>query len=904
MVERIKVVDIELEDPPTSFEGLEHYSALRGLVRLHGVPLGYVDVPLSAGRCTALQIREVMLKQLEWPLLRQHLLHYLAVDTHSEADLITQILTAPAPDYTGPMPLVTVAVCTRDRPDDLKLCLDALRQLDYPHLDIVIVDNAPATEATANLVRTHYPEMRYVREPRPGLNWARNRAILTARGEIVAYTDDDVIVDAGWVRALARVFATNPGVMAVTGLVVPYELETESQIAFERYGGFGRGFEQKWYGVNDIGGERAATWHAGAGKFGTGANMAYRRSVFNEIGFFDPALDVGTVTNGGGDLEMFFRVLKEGHPLVYEPCAMVRHRHRRDYQRFRTQIANNGVGFYSYLVRSFLAYPDEQRPLLRLGLWWFWYWSLRRLLMSLIRPVGSSRDIILAELWGSLVGLRRYQQARRTAARLVQQDDPSFVPVTRHKRAATTCRPHGMAVRRVDLEQPLSSLLDVTDYPDVRIFVFRRDQPVGSVDIANRYQPVHVDRLREALVNTLHINLLDLNTDEPPSMHWSLFLTALRNHYMAAVRTTLPNTPHLPDTIPVSIIVGTYDRPDDLRSCLRCLVAQKTTRPVEIIVVDNHPASGLTAPVVAEFPGVMLVTESRAGVSYARNRGIGVSSSPIIVTTDDDVTMPNDWLEKLIAPLVRDDVMVVTGNILPIQLETRSQCLFEQYGGLGRGFGRIEVNGDWFRCFRRAVPTWHLGGTANAAFRATIFNHPQIGLMDEVLGPGTPTGVGEDTYLFYKVLKANYTIVYEPAAYVWHRHRQDMPALRRQLYNYSKGHVAYHLTTFLRDHDPRGLIRVVLELPQWHLQRVIHGLSAHLRGKPTYPLRLMALEIRGNLAGPSTLIRSWQRVRREGRSTPYVPPPTVPVQSILTLDHSQKVPDQQPLCVSNELITG
>lgn len=244
MVERIKVVDIELEDLPASFEDLEHYSALRGLVRLHGVPIGYVDVPLSAGRCTALQLREVMLKQLEWPLLRQHLLHYLAADTQVDADLITQILTAPAPDYTGPIPLVTVAVCTRDRPDDLKLCLDALRQLDYPHLDIVIVDNAPATQATANLVRTYYPEMRYVREPRPGLNWARNRAILAARGEIVAYTDDDVIVDAGWVRALARVFATNPGVMAVTGLVVPYELETESQIAFERYGGFGRGFEQ------------------------------------------------------------------------------------------------------------------------------------------------------------------------------------------------------------------------------------------------------------------------------------------------------------------------------------------------------------------------------------------------------------------------------------------------------------------------------------------------------------------------------------------------------------------------------------------------------------------------------------------------------------------------------------
>src|SRR5678815_907385 len=57
----------------------------------------------------------------------------------------------------------------------------------------------------------------------------------------------------------------------------------------------------------------------------------------------------------------------------------------------------------------------------------------------------------------------------------------------------------------------------------------------------------------------------------------------------------------------VTIVVATFDRPDDLRICLRALMLQQTTRPVEVIVVDNHPASGLTAPVVREFPGVVLV---------------------------------------------------------------------------------------------------------------------------------------------------------------------------------------------------------------------------------------------------------------------------------------------------------
>ncbi|WP_045233859.1 glycosyltransferase, partial [Deinococcus pimensis] len=216
----------------------------------------------------------------------------------------------------------------------------------------------------------------------PGLDWARNRAALEARGEIVAYTDDDVAVDEGWVAALARVFAENPAVMCVTGLVVPYELDTEAQVLFETYGGFGRGYRRRWYGVDARGGELAGFSMAGAGKFGTGANMAYRRSLFDRIGFFDPALDVGTVTNGGGDLEMFFRTVKEGHVLVYEPSAIVRHRHRREYAKLRTQIANNGVGFYAHLVRCAAHYPEERAGIARLGAWWFAEWSLGRLVKS------------------------------------------------------------------------------------------------------------------------------------------------------------------------------------------------------------------------------------------------------------------------------------------------------------------------------------------------------------------------------------------------------------------------------------------------------------------------------------------------------------------------------------------
>jgi O-antigen biosynthesis protein len=422
MLSRIKVIDIDLDRPLTDIEGLDGYADLQGLVRLHHTPIGYVKVAVTGGRCAATILRAAIIEQHSWAIIRHLLADALVTPLRDGVGLIDWP-NAPHPAYSGPLPLVTVAVCTRDRTAQLAGCLDSLGRLDYPALDVLVVDNAPSDPATARLVGERYPQVRYVCEPRPGLNWARNRAIAEARGEIIAYTDDDVVVDPGWVRALAQVFARHPEVMAVTGLVVPYELETEAQILFERYGGFGRGFERKWYRADGQSGGRLAEYLR-AGRFGTGANMAYRHSLFARIGGFDPALDVGTVTNGGGDLEMFFRVLQEGQALVYEPSALVRHRHRRDYAQLRRQITDFGVGFYAYLVRSALAYPAQRFAIVRFGLWWLWRRHVRRLLISLIRPTMFPRALLLAELCGSFIGLVRYQRARRTAAEIAQTFGP------------------------------------------------------------------------------------------------------------------------------------------------------------------------------------------------------------------------------------------------------------------------------------------------------------------------------------------------------------------------------------------------------------------------------------------------------------------------------------------------
>lgn len=864
MLSPIKVVDIELSQPLQTLEGLDDYMKLQGLVRLHGTPIGYIHAPIAAGRCEAATISKLILEQHSWKIIHQLLQNGLAAPERADALRLEDLFDVLPPSCSEPLPLVTVAVCTRDRTADLALCLDALNQLDYPYLDLLVIDNAPSTDATQQLVQGKYPHVRYVCEPRPGLDWARNRVIIEAKGDIIAYTDDDVVVDAGWVKALATVFAENPEVMAVTGLVVPYELETEAQVLFEMYGGFGRGFEQKWYfKVTD-----KTPWQwLGAGQFGTGANMAFRRAVFEVIGYFDPALDVGTVTNGGGDLEMYYRVLKEGYTLVYEPNAIIRHRHRREYATLRRQISYNGVGLYAFLTGVALAYPKEILNVLYIGSRWLWWWHSRRIILSWIHPTRFPRDLILAEFFSFFQHFGRYQQACRNLEKISAEHplEPQVPLISRTKRPIIPVKERkSTAIRVIDLSQPLVRLTDVENYLGIRLFATWKNQLLGEANIQNAYQNISVSKLRSVLASKFSWNLLKQIHTLSDEQVYARMNEVIVQQLMPSGKLKKAALP-LTASIQVSVVVATYDRPDDLRNCLQHLVAQRSSRSIEIIVIDNHAVSGLTAPVVAEFPSVTLAREDKQGLSYARNAGILISHGEIIVTTDDDVTTPPDWLETLIAHFNRQDVMVITGNVLPIELETDSQKLFETYGGLGRGYKQFEVNGEWFEaCSHRTVPTWNLGATANAAFRASIFRHPQIGLIDETLGAGTATGCSEDTYVFYKVLKTGYTVLYEPNAFVWHKHRRDTSALRHQIYNYSKGHVAYHLTTLLNDRDFRVLARLLVGLPQIHLSQIYH----RLRGWTTYPISLVLVEILGNLAGPWALWRSRQRVKRLGHSTP------------------------------------
>jgi GT2 family glycosyltransferase len=295
-----------------------------------------------------------------------------------------------------------------------------LGQLDYPACEVIVVDNASRDDAAARVVAA--TPFLYVREERPGLDWARNRGRAEARHDLIAYTDDDACVEPLWLYAVAHAFA-DPPVGAVTGLVLPAELETRAQVLFEDYSGMGKGILPRDYQRDTMRPRELIGVHT----LGVGANMAFRRNVLEALGGFDTALDVGTPAGGAGDLDMFHRVLMAGWTLRYEPAALAWHTHRRSMDELWRQLYNNGRSFGVYLIKVWRTRSVEPWAVLRFAIGWFTGWALARVIKGLLGFLRFPLRLLWAELWGVLhapwayvATYRRDRQMRREWAEVWQ----------------------------------------------------------------------------------------------------------------------------------------------------------------------------------------------------------------------------------------------------------------------------------------------------------------------------------------------------------------------------------------------------------------------------------------------------------------------------------------------------
>jgi len=245
---------------------------------------------------------------------------------------------------------ITVVLCTRDRVDMLKTALASILALDDEHLRVIVVDNAARTGYTRqHVANLDDPRVRLVVEAAPGLARARNAGLRAATTEIVAFTDDDVVVDAYWLRGLAEGFS-EPAVACVSGIVPSGEIRTPAQAYFDQRVGWARNCEPRVYRT-DAPPADVPLFPFQVGMYGTGANFAVRRSVIVELGGFDEALGAGAPTRGGEDLDMFFRMLCAGWHLAYQPAAVVWHRHRSDPDALAEQARAYGLGLGALLTK-------------------------------------------------------------------------------------------------------------------------------------------------------------------------------------------------------------------------------------------------------------------------------------------------------------------------------------------------------------------------------------------------------------------------------------------------------------------------------------------------------------------------------------------------------------------------
>jgi glycosyltransferase involved in cell wall biosynthesis len=307
------------------------------------------------------------------------------------------------------LPSVTVAVCTRERPELLARCLRALAAQQQDGLHVLVVDNAPATDATRRVAGA-FANVRYVREDRQGLDFARNRALAECTADVLAHLDDDTVPCAHWVRAVRIAFANDPEVACVTGPVVADALDTPAQQQFELHGGFHRGFRARRFAAVTM----AAVHHVLApGVCGAGANMAFRRGDLARLGGFDPRLDAGARLPGGGDLDAFARVLRAGHVVRYEPRALVRHLHRADLPGLRRQIRSWGAGYAAFLCATFAGVPGWRWQALRAAAWWLLRYQPARFAGRLRGTHRAPWSLMLRELVGAIEGPFRLWRTHR-----------------------------------------------------------------------------------------------------------------------------------------------------------------------------------------------------------------------------------------------------------------------------------------------------------------------------------------------------------------------------------------------------------------------------------------------------------------------------------------------------------
>jgi GT2 family glycosyltransferase len=408
------ILEIELEDRSVRWKGdestLQRDRALL-LVRLHSNPIGVMDVSLSGHDMGHLFDEASDYFATE---IAEHRNHDDALDGENGSCL------AGRKSFGDDAPRVSVVLATKNRPVLAKRCLESIYQLDYPNVEVVVVDSSDGTD-TETLIKNHFGDVRYVRNYSGRVCVAKSRGAKAAQGKYVAFTDDDAEVDRLWVSELVLALESSPDVACATGLVMPLELETRAQGLFEETGAFVEGVRPRRISLTNR--EPGSLLPYATGRIGAGVNMAWRNDVLTKLGYFDIALD----TCGAEDLAVFFDALCAGHEIVYQPGAIVWHQHRRTMDELRAQTLWHSTGLGAYLTRCLVKEPQRIWDLAKRVPSGLRYGFAARSVRNSKKSETFPRDVTRQEWIGFLKGPAAYikgaASARRTEAKSEHTND-------------------------------------------------------------------------------------------------------------------------------------------------------------------------------------------------------------------------------------------------------------------------------------------------------------------------------------------------------------------------------------------------------------------------------------------------------------------------------------------------
>jgi GT2 family glycosyltransferase len=215
------------------------------------------------------------------------------------------------------IPRVSVIVCTYNGGATLDSCLSALRAVDYPDYEVIVVDDGSTDDTRAIL--TQYPEVRAIHQPNRGLSTARNVGLQAATGSVIAYTDSDCFVDSDWLTHLVHQL-TRSGAAAAGG---PNLTPPDGRLAACVAASPGQP-------THVLESDQVAE-HV------PGCNMAFHREALEAINGFDPQY-----RKAGDDVDVCWRLQQAGYWITYAAGAFVWHRRRQTPRAYLRQQAGYG----------------------------------------------------------------------------------------------------------------------------------------------------------------------------------------------------------------------------------------------------------------------------------------------------------------------------------------------------------------------------------------------------------------------------------------------------------------------------------------------------------------------------------------------------------------------------------